>query len=96
MLYLCFLEVVRQVSASSKAQALVLLKIWHSHHEQTHNKVANTFTEIKQHLKRFELHLQSLVEKYSTQLHEDSKRDEEFMRMKDRYLKSLYLIDVAS
>lgn len=96
MLYLCFLEVVRQVSANSKAQALVLLKIWHSHHEHTHNKVANTFTEIKQHLKRFELHVKSLADKYSAMLHEDSKRDEDFMRMKDRYLKSLYLIDVAS
>jgi len=65
MLYLCFLEVVRQVSANSKAQALVLLKIWHNHHEQTHNKVAQTIVDVKTQLKKFDLHINSLVSKYS-------------------------------
>jgi len=41
MLYLCFLEMVRQVSGQCKEQALFLVKIWHTYfdHLQHHMRV---------------------------------------------------------
>jgi len=47
VLYLAFLEAVRQVSVKSKGLALLLLKIWHSHNEFMTNKVSSVFVELK-------------------------------------------------
>lgn len=95
-MYLCFLEVVRQVSTKSRKLAVLLLKIWHSHHEQTHNKVAGVFSSVKQQLNRFKPSLVQMCQKFQEYLDEDKEQDQEIVKMKDRYSKVLYLVEVAA
>jgi len=40
VMYFAFLETVRQVSVYSKAQSIMLLKVWHAHNEHQHERVS--------------------------------------------------------
>ena len=39
MLYLCFLEMARQVSGQCKEQGLMLIKLWHSYFDHFQVKI---------------------------------------------------------
>lgn len=76
--------------------ALLLLKIWHSHHEQTHNKVANVYSSVKQQLNQFKPALNKMVQKFQDYITEDQEQDEQIVKMKDRYAKALFLVEISA
>lgn len=74
----------------------MLLKVWKAHEQATHKKVASAFAEVKNLLRKFEPHVANLTGKYIKAMQTESRKEEDFIRMRDRYSKALYLIEIAS
>ena len=96
MLYLCFLEMARQVSGQCKEQGLMLIKLWHSYFDHFQVKMKTTLAETAQHTQKINALLEDMTHKFAKVLTIDESKDIEFLELIDKHQKSLELIELLS
>ena len=96
MLYMCFLEIVRQISSQCKEQALMLVKLWHSYFDQYADSMRKSLYEVNKRTHKVSSLLDSLTQKYAQVLDTTTSRDLEYVALIDKYDKSLELLEVVS
>jgi len=96
MLYLCFLEIVRQVSTKCKEQALFLLKIWHTYFDNFSNKIQTQFEKINDSTYKLEHSMKALTDRVEQLFTAEKSKDREFLEIKTKYEKSLTILDMCA
>ena len=96
MLYMCFLEIVRQISAQCKEQALMLVKLWHSYFDQYTDSMRKSLYQVNKRTRRVNALLDGLTQKYAEVLDTNTAKDLEFVALIGKYEKSLELLEIVS
>eukprot|EP00347_Sterkiella_histriomuscorum_P021472 403333861 len=96
LLYLCFLEMVRQISAKCKEQGLIFIKIWHSYFDQIELQIRNLLDQIRNQTSHLTQNMETLMHQVSRLIEQKEDKELKFVDLKINYEKTQHVLSIAT